>query len=106
MKMMETKDFLYGDYDFDLLEKQVRIGVKKPAPAYVGQFNPGEEVLNEMFSKFRNYSRVTKDIRRDVTKTEHIIKKKNQIFTKSDGAESNEYDSPFEESDDELPGSK
>jgi len=34
--LQETKQFLYGEWDLDRIEKEVRIGVKKPAPAYVG----------------------------------------------------------------------
>lgn len=68
--LKNTKDFLYGEWDLDRLERDVRIGVKRDAPAYVGQFNPGKKALDDLFKQCREYQSEIAKVKRDVTYTE------------------------------------
>ena len=71
LKMLKTKAFLYGEWDLDRLEHEVRTGVKKEAPAYVGQFNPGEKVIDALFADSRKYQDEIIEVKRTVKYTEH-----------------------------------
>ena len=68
--LQEAKEFLYGEYDLDRLEREVRIGVKRPAPPYVGQFNPGKKVIDTLFSKCREYQSEIGKLKNEVEYTE------------------------------------
>lgn len=54
-KLLEAKNFLYEEWDLDRLEREVRTGIKKEAPVYIGQLNPGDSVLNALFNDSRKY---------------------------------------------------
>ena len=65
-----AKEFLYGEYDLDRIQKELLADSQKPRSDIAGSFNPGKQVIDRMMRQCREYQTQISRVKKDVTYTE------------------------------------